>query len=180
MPHKRAHKPNGPRTNGGGLKRKLAHIRWMRKEATKEGRSLSLLLPKVTSSVTIREADSEVIVIDDSPPPTPTQRMQEAVTPPPPCRPPAKIREVLSRPPPSPYHSPPHVPEIQIPSSIPPWPGVVEILDTGSATRLPDITELTPEFLRLFDDLYQGGYDLTYVLDHSEFLETLEYSFPPY
>ena len=138
-----------------------------------------------SSTIVIREAGHtpEVITIDDFPddnPPMDLETMQEAATPPPPCCPPAGSREVLSRPPPSPYRSPPHVPRVPVPSSIPPWPGVVEILETGSATRLPDITELTPEFLRMFDDLYQGGYDLTYVLDHSEFLETLDYSYPPY
>ena len=181
MPHKRAHNPNGAKRGGGGLKRRLAHIRWMRKEAVKEGRSLSPFLPRVTSTITIREAEPspEVIVIEDSPTTMDLETMQEIVTPPPPCCPPAKGREVLSRPPPSPYRSPSHVPTSQIPSSIPPCPGVVEILDTGLATRVPDHSELTPEFLRWFDDQYQNGQDLTFILDDPIF-QTLEYSYPPY
>lgn len=179
MPHKRAPKPNNPKNHGGGLKRRLAHIKWIRKEVTKEGRSPSPLLPKVTSTITVREATPavEVITIDDSPLPTPTD--QEAVTPQPPYCPPTGSREVLSRPTPPPYHSSPQASTSQIPSSISPYPGIVEILDTGSATKVPDHTELTPAFLRWFDDQYQNGYDLTFILDDPSF-STLEYSFPPY
>ena len=171
----------GLRPKGGGNSRRLSHLRWMRREAAKEGRSLSPFLPRVASSVVIREAapSIETITIDDSPSTTPSDQrsLQEAVTPRPHTSPPI---EVFTPPPISPFQNSLQNPSLPVPSSIPPWPGVVEILDTGSATGMPDISELTPEFLRWFNDLYQGGYDLTYILDHSDFLENLEYSYPPF
>ena len=175
MPHKRAQKPNGPRTSGGGRGRVISHLKWKRREALREGRSLSPLLPKVTSSSIIREAapQVEVITIEDSPSPPPSstpidwEALMEAVTPPPPHRSPKRV-----------LTPPPQLPSIPVPSTIPPCPGVVEILDTGSATKVPDHKELTPEFLKWFDDLYQSGQDLTFILDDPS-LQYLSYSYPP-
>lgn len=186
MPHKRAPNATKPHQNGGGQKRRLSRLRWRRRETTKEGRNLSPLLPKVTSSVIIREAvEPEIITIDDSPPPTPMdwKTFQEATTPGPPyTSPPYNLvaEETTPHSAPLPYPFPPPTTNFQSPQTlIPPWPGAVEILDTRSATRVPDHTELTPEFLRWFDDLYQGGQDLSVILENSQYFQDLSYSYPP-
>ena len=122
-----------------------------------------------------------------NPPPPPSQEIQEGNTPRPSTSPPLIYwdeEKTLPRPTPPPYPFPPpnisvDIPDTLLPSSIPPWPGAVDILDMGSATRVPDHTELTPGFLRWFDDLYQNGHDLTVILDHSEYFQDLSYSCHP-
>ena len=61
--------PIKPQPKGGGTRRRLSYVRWLRREALRDGRSNTLLLPKITSTVVIREAVPavKVIQIDDSP-----------------------------------------------------------------------------------------------------------------